>query len=281
MRVYPKSHNGGDLIGVYLYAHDMSYEDMKKKASESDYYKTVFISHSDMADVKLDIFNFNQENSFCGNSIVGALSLMRDKNFIRNGLIFYEFAGKQWPAIIQEDAVYLEYDKPLFEDIIPNREIKTCFQPLIFHKKLKAQIINNHYRELILPVESLPVLDQLMPIDEKIIALSNKYNIRGIHAFAIDEETGMTYGRNFLPVAGIHEECITSTSNGALACYLHKHHKKQKDFIFKQGFSTQQNSEIHVILNIRENMINSVWAGGHAFMVENKIHKNFLTRKTT
>ena len=277
MKVYPKSFYGGDRVGVYLFADDLETEEMKKFAEDSDYYKTAFVSASFVADIKIDIFNNLNSNQYCGNTIVSALSLLRDLNYIAKGLIFYELNQNIYPAIIQEDMVYIEFKEPIYYDYVLKEELSQCFNSISFHSKLKPQIVLTYEKELLLPVDTIDTLNQLMPIDEEIINLSNKYNIKGIHAFAISNDFKKeVYGRNFTPIKGIHEESITTTSNGALGCYLYKHYKKKKAYVLRQGYSIEQPSEIHVKINSSKFRIDSVWIGGTAYLINESPQKNLL-----
>ncbi len=104
-------------------------------------------------------------------------------------------------------------------------------------------------------------------IDE-IIKISKKYDVIGIHVFAVTKDQADAYGRNFAPIVGINEESATGTSNGALGCYLNKYVNTGKsEFILRQGYSMDKPSEIITKLVIQNRNIELVWVGGTAKII--------------
>jgi PhzF family phenazine biosynthesis protein len=269
MRVFPKSYHGGDRVGIYLFSDNLDTNEIEEIADESDYIKNGFVSSSDIADIKIELVNKAFTNNYCGNTVVCALSLLRDLNYISKGLVFYEYNNHVYSAIVQDDEVFVEFKYPIFYDYVPNEEIMKCFKGVSFHKKLKPQIIQIQDRNLIVPITSIDALNELMPNESEIIKLSKKYNLKSIHTFSFTSSFSKEiYGRNFTFTSKINEQPVTTTSNGALACYLYKHYKKKKNITLRQGYSIEQPSELHVRIHSNKNEISSIWVGGPAYLIK-------------
>jgi predicted PhzF superfamily epimerase YddE/YHI9 len=66
---------------------------------------------------------------------------------------------------------------------------------------------------------------------------------------------------------GIPEESATGTSNGALACYLHKYGILtgiQEETAFEQGIYMNRPSMIKAKLTIENGKLQEIWVGGEA-----------------
>ena len=118
-------------------------------------------------------------------------------------------------------------------------------------------------------IKDLDTLNAMQPNFEEIKRISKEYNTVGIHAFVI--ESGRIVCRNFAPLYDVPEESATGTSNCALACYLYKNEIiKQNKYVFEQGYSLNEPSEITVELELINDQIEKVVVGGNGYVVEEK-----------
>ena len=75
----------------------------------------------------------------------------------------------------------------------------------------------------------------------------------------------------FAPAYGINEESATGMAAGTLACYLFSHSGINKDkFIIEQGrfMPSPSPSEIIVRLEVNDDVISGLFAGGSAYEAE-------------
>lgn len=100
------------------------------------------------------------------------------------------------------------------------------------------QMISTGLPDIMMPVASQEDLAAIAPDFPALSALSEKYQVVGVHAFTTDSENGTTcHVRNFAPLYDIDEEAATGTSNGALTYYgyLNGFVKNGDDCRFIQG----------------------------------------------
>ncbi|MCR5547414.1 MAG: PhzF family phenazine biosynthesis protein [Bacteroidales bacterium] len=93
-------------------------------------------------------------------------------------------------------------------------------------------------------VAALQSLNPDMPL---LSALSEKFGVIGVHAFAFGHDGYTAHVRNFAPLYDIPEESATGTSNAALTGYLLRHGiiAAGDSCIFLQGEAMGRPSLIH------------------------------------
>ncbi|MFP4478740.1 MAG: PhzF family phenazine biosynthesis protein [Candidatus Izemoplasmatales bacterium] len=270
LRAFPKTPKGGNKAGVYLFADDLTSQDMQKIAKDIGYSETAFVLKSKKADFKVRFFTPKFEVDLCGHATIATFNLLRDLNIIQVGHYTQETKAGILSLNVTGEMVFMQQSKPVFDTRIDQDELMTCFKNLECHPHLKPQIISTGLREIFLPLKNMAALEKLKPIYKKIIQISRKYQVIGIHAFSLDDQID-AYGRNFAPMIGINEESATGTSNGALGCYLYKHLDQKKEFLFRQGYQMDQPSEIITHIHADADEIKSIWVGGNASLIKEKI----------
>ena len=84
-------------------------------------------------------------------------------------------------------------------------------------------MISTGLPDIMMPVVSLTDLAALTPDMPALAALSDRYEVTGVHAFTLDKaddtDDALCHARNFAPLYDIDEEAATGTSNGALTYY--------------------------------------------------------------
>jgi len=263
---------GGNLAGVVLDSDELAEADMLKIAKEVGYSETAFVMQSKKADYKIRFFTPTDEVNLCGHATVATFNLLRDLKLISIGSYTQETKAGILKVIVGEDHVYMEQTQPSYYDIIEAEELIPCFENLNVHNmtRLPIQIVSTGNKDIILPMNSLSDLLHLSPNHEKIQALSEKYDVVGIHAFCFETISGChAHTRNFAPRYGINEESATGTSNGALACYLMKYgHDVSDEFTIEQGYSMDRPSKIRVKIKGTQKCIDEVYVGGSAIRIK-------------
>jgi PhzF family phenazine biosynthesis protein len=263
MSAFYKNQNGGNKAGVYIDADELSVEKMQEIAKEVGYSETAFVLKSTQADFKLRFFTPNNEVDLCGHATIATFNLLRDIGLIKEGLHTQETNNGILKLDVKKDLVFMEQFKPLYAEKVKIDDLLNCFENLELNKDFYPQIISTGMREIFLGVKNTEILNLLEPNFKKISEISKIYQTIGIHAFALDGNYD-AIGRNFAPLVGINEESATGTSNGALACYLARYHQRKNKYIFAQGYTMNQPSEIIAKLLFDNNEISEVWVGGKA-----------------
>jgi len=261
--VFPNGKNGGNNAGVVIDANELSETMMQSIAKDVGYSETAFILNSNKADFKIRYFTPTDEVDLCGHATIGAFSVLKDQKVIKKGEYTLETRVGILKIEVKRNEVYMEQLHPIFYETVEEFEVLDCFyEERFINRDLPIIIASTGMREIFVPVKDVNTLNKLHPKLKHIKYLSEKYDVIGIHVFAVDD-TVDAYGRNFAPQVGIDEESATGTSNGALACYLNKYHSPTKtEYILRQGYSMNMPSEIKVNLTKHLTEILKVQVGG-------------------
>lgn len=190
---FTKIVEGGNPAGVILNADSLNEKLMLEIASRMGYSETAFISQSKVADYKVRFFTPAEEVDLCGHATIATFNLLRDLDVLSCGTYTQETKAGILKIIINENDVFMEQNKPVFTDILSLDEISTCFKSsiLTYIESKPIQVVSTGLRDIMLPVKSLGILNELKPKFEKITILSKKYDVSGIHAFTEDTKKQM------------------------------------------------------------------------------------------
>jgi PhzF family phenazine biosynthesis protein len=269
---FAKTNEGGNAAGVVIDADSLSEKEMGMVAAIVGFSETAFVMQSDAADFRVRFFTPKVEVDLCGHATIAAFYTMAYQGLIKPGNYKQETkAGILGIEIKDDHSVMMNQSAPVFSDIIVKDELADSLNIDTSHMRadLPAQIVSTGLRDILIPVESIEVLNAIRPDMEKIKMISRKYNVIGYHVFALESLYGANAScRNFAPLYNIPEESATGTSNGALGCYLYHYGKintgKEADIVFEQGYSMKKPSEILVSLTVKEKDIHEVRVGGNA-----------------
>ncbi len=270
LTAFPKTSTGGNKAGVYLYADNLAEKQMQAIAHDVGYSETAFVMKSKLADFKVRFFTPFFEVDLCGHATIATFNLLRELKIVTIGSYTQETKAGILKLDVEEDMVFMQQVKPKFDQIIPLVEIQECFADIEFNNKFSPQVVSTGLREIFIPIKNIDILNNMNPNMDSIKRLSSKYNVIGMHAFALDTINNDVdaYGRNFVPIVGINEESATGTSNGALGCYLYQYFQKKEKYILRQGYNLNQPSEIITKISAQAGQINEVWVGGTAYIIE-------------
>ena len=139
---------------------------------------------------------------------------------------------------------------------------------------LVPRLISTGLPDIILPVASREVLAAIDPDFPALSALSERYGVTGVHAFALGHEGEKitAYCRNFAPLYDIDEEAATGTASGALTYYLVRSGLVRGDRCrFIQGEAMGRPSEIRSVIRRDGNGIQIRVGGSAAILVKGRI----------
>lgn len=263
--VFPNGKNGGNKAGVVVDANSLTDGDMQSIAKNVGFSETAFVLKSEKADFRLRFFTPTNEVDLCGHATIGTFNLMKELKLVKKGIYSFETRVGVLNIEVLKSEVYMEQLHPIFFNKVEDFEVLDCFyEERFLSKDLPIIVLSTGMREIFVPVKDLETLNKLHPKIKNIKYLSEKYDVIGMHLFALDDKVD-AYGRNFAPAVGIDEESATGTSNGALACYLNKYYSPTKtEYVLRQGYSMNMPSEIKVKLTKHLTEILKVSVGGSA-----------------
>ncbi|MHC0038829.1 PhzF family phenazine biosynthesis protein [Pseudoneobacillus sp. C159] len=268
LSAFVKDGQGGNPAGVVLNTEGLNEKQMREIARELGYSETAFVLKAMNADFQIRYFTPKEEVDLCGHATIATFSLLSQKGMIQKGDYLMETkAGRLSVNLIEDGSVFLLQKLPEFSRVLPRDEIAASLgiEENELHQELPIQIVSTGLRDIIIPVQSLSILNELKPNFSLIKEISQKYRVVGYHVFTLHTLFGSTaHCRNFAPLYDIEEESATGTANAALACYLEKHGRGNHwdPFIFEQGYTMDRPSEILVHLGKGENGLSNVLVGG-------------------
>jgi PhzF family phenazine biosynthesis protein len=267
---FAKTLEGGNPAGVVLGADTLSDDNMKKIADVIGFSETAFVMKSESANFKVRFFTPEEEVDLCGHATIATFYVLLSKELIKPGVFLQETKSGILSVEVKEDSsILMEQNSPSFYEIVNKKEIADSLN-ITEHEmidELPVQIVSTGLRDILVPVKSIHILNDIKPNFEKVSQISRKYNTIGYHVFTLETLFGSnTHCRNFAPLYAIPEESATGTSNGALACYLYKYRNIQMgvdhQFVMEQGYSMKKPSEIIVELKVEGQDVSGVKVGG-------------------
>ncbi len=254
---------GGNPAGVVPDARELSDIDMQNIAKEMNLSETAFIFPIDKNNYKVRFFTPVQEVDLCGHATIGSFYTLAYKGYlpsIYRGIkrIHQETkAGKLAVEIFfnngKVEKVMMEQATPKDLGTVEDIELLLdCFnidkQDMGIEDELVLpKIISTGVPDIMLPIKDKSILDNLKVDFNKLVEISKKLNILGVHTFYLPKlNSDKVFTRNFAPIVGINEEAATGTANGALIYFLKKEGYINRDEIVSiQGESLNRSSAIH------------------------------------
>ena len=242
---------GGNPAGVVVLPEGTDFpsdEIMVKTAAELRYSETAFIRRINEKEFNIRYFTPAAEVDLCGHATIGSFKALLEGGYIKddcsyinhtlagdlninikNGFVLMDMASPVKINEISEEPAIDELYKIMGLDYSREKEKGVVLLP---------QMISTGLPDIMMPVADRESLNNISPDFPALSALSEKYQVVGVHAFTTDAEEGTTcHVRNFAPLYDIDEEAATGTSNGALTYYgyLNGFVKSGDDCRFVQG----------------------------------------------
>lgn len=269
---------GGNPAGVVVLPDGEDFpsdEMMVKTAAELRYSETAFIKRINEKEFNIRYFTPAAEVDLCGHATIGSFmallyggyiednhsyinhTLAGDLNIdIKNGFVLMDMATPVKINEISDMDGLVELYKVMGLDYEDQKSKGVTMMP---------QMVSTGLPDIMMPVASQEDLAAIAPDFPALSALSEKYQVVGVHAFTTDSEDGTTcHVRNFAPLYDIDEEAATGTSNGALTYYgyLNGFVKSGDDCRFIQGEKMCRPSAILSHLEADENGSCKIQVGG-------------------
>ncbi|MBQ3200410.1 MAG: PhzF family phenazine biosynthesis protein [Clostridia bacterium] len=265
---------GGNPAGVVICDRDMPDEEvMRQTAAKVGYSETAFVKRLDESTFRVRYFTPVEEVQLCGHATVGTFSLLLQKGIIEGGKTYTAKTNAGDIAVdVKNGLVWLDMASPKEMGGLSAEDEKALLAMYGLKEgdygALRPALVDTGLPDIILPLASRGLLAALKPDMAAISALSEKLNVTGVHAFALED--GIAYCRNFAPLYGIDEESATGTSNGALTYYLYNRTliAPGEQNLFIQGEAMGKPSKIYSILSVKEDGSAAIRVGGSAVVRE-------------
>jgi PhzF family phenazine biosynthesis protein len=273
-----ENEQGGNEAGIVFNERLDDYQ-MQFAAKKLGFSETVFIEKREDNNFQFRFFTPFSEVPVCGHATIAATAYLAENKLSVFPVEIVSKAGKL-KLFPEHDTFFMELPLPIFGNSVEPHEIADSLQTdyhNLFLSNLQPMILATGLPDLIIPVVSPEILQDIAPNYEMIKKMSRKYNLVGFHLFALLHDNIATAScRNFAPLYGINEESATGTANGALACYLFQNGVKKKEYLFKQGIGMGKPSQVVVNIGHKNEKIVRVKVGGKVVEIGRKcieIHK--------
>lgn len=269
VNAFSANSKGGNPAGIVLGSDALSDSQMQSIAKQAAFSETAFISDSSIATQNIRFYTPTDEVDLCGHATIASWSYMFQQGILPSGSYTQNTkAGLLKVNVDGSGLIFMEQSKAQFFSTVNAEEVAQILNIEVsdFHSGLKPQIVSTGLKDLLVPVASEAVLNNICPDFNAMSEMSKKYEIVGLHAFALTTDvSSLASVRNFAPLFGIDEESATGTSNGALLCYLRKYNAlpNKNKFLIEQGRAMNQLSQIYGTFEGE-----TIWIGGLASIIK-------------
>lgn len=269
---------GGNPAGVVILPDGTDFpsdEIMVKTAAELRYSETAFIKRINEKEFNIRYFTPAAEVDLCGHATIGSFKALLHAGYVEDNsnYINHTLAG-DLNIDIKYGFVLMDMASPVkMGQISDEPALKELYEVMGLDYEdqtskgvnLIPQMISTGLPDIMMPVADRESLKAISPDFPALSALSQRYEVVGVHAFTTDAEEGTTcHVRNFAPLYDIDEEAATGTSNGALTYYgyLNGFIKSGDNCKFLQGEKMDRPSVILSHIQVSDDESCSIQVGG-------------------
>ena len=254
---------GGNTAGVVLLEPGDTFPDdtwMRQLAAELRYSETAFVRRDGAAEFTVRYFTPAGEIDLCGHATIATFGVLFQEGLVPEGARCLNHTKAGDLEVVTGKTVMMQMASPqlvqTFDEAPLMRDLLAAMGGLTREAlgTLPVQTFSTGLPDIILPVRDVATLQDLKPDMDALNALSERLDVVGVHAFAINPDDGYTaHVRNFAPRYDIPEESATGTANAALTAYLF-HHGIIRDgghCTFLQGEAMGRPSRIQTTADLR------------------------------
>ena len=254
---------GGNTAGVVLLEPGSAFPDeewMRLLAAELRYSETAFVRRDGVTEFTVRYFTPAGEIDLCGHATIASFGVLFREGFVPEGCRCLNHTKAGDLEVVAGKTVMMQMASPqlvqTFDEAPLMRDLLAAMGGLTRDAlgTLPVQTFSTGLPDILLPVRDVTTLQALKPDMDALNVLSERLDVIGVHAFAMDPDDGYTaHVRNFAPRYDIPEESATGTSNAALTAYL-VHHGIIRDggrCTFLQGEAMGRPSLIQTTVDLR------------------------------
>ena len=269
---------GGNPAGVVILPDGTDFpsdEIMVKTAAELRYSETAFIKRINEKEFNIRYFTPAAEVDLCGHATIGSFKALLHAGYVEDNSNYINHTlAVDLNIDIKDGFVLMDMASPVkMGQISDEPALKELYEVMGLDYEdqtskgvnLIPQMISTGLPDIMMPVADRESLKAISPDFPALSALSQRYEVVGVHAFTTDAEEGTTcHVRNFAPLYDIDEEAATGTSNGALTYYgyLNGFIKSGDNCKFLQGEKMDRPSVILSHIQVSDDESCSIQVGG-------------------
>ena len=221
----------GNQAGVVILDQASDFPDRtitQKVAGELKHSETVFVKKVASKAYELRFFTPTEEVELCGHATLSCFTVLREEKLIEPGVFQASTLAGTLEIIVDNTSVWIRMVKCDFVKNLETAEYLEIYEAYGLDIADKPEILNPciykaGLTDILLPISSREKLNEAIQNKEKVIGISKKHSVVGVHMFYYNANSETTaFCRNFAPLFGIDEESATGTSNASLTCYLHE-----------------------------------------------------------
>jgi trans-2,3-dihydro-3-hydroxyanthranilate isomerase len=275
----------GNPAGVVLRTEGLNSRQMQKIAKEMNLSETAFVAkrwNRQLYSVRF--FTPEKEVNLCGHATIATFYALAKIREIQPSTPYREVFQKTKAGHL---AVRIFFDQGNPKMILMG-QAKPRFQPVRINHRVLSKILGIETSSLdlqcspiekaftglwhlIVPIKSRKSIDLARPNYLELRALNKSLDVTTTHLFTLNSgrKEITAYTRDFAPAAGVDEDPVTGTANGALGAYLVKNRVVPLTFpevkmTFEQGNRLRRKGILTIEISHHDGMVSEVWVGGEA-----------------
>ena len=224
---------GGNTAGVALLEPGAGFPDdnwMRQLAAELRYSETAFVRRDGVTEFTVRYFTPAGEIDLCGHATIATFGVLFQEGLVPEGARCLNHTKAGDLEVVAGKTVMMQMASPrlvqTFDEAPLMKDLLAAMGGLTREAlgTLPVQTFSTGLPDILLPVRDVATLQDLKPDMDALNALSERLDVVGVHAFAMDSDDVYTaHVRNFAPRYDIPEESATGTANAALTAYLYHH----------------------------------------------------------
>lgn len=269
LNAFVDNNTGGNPAGVVLNADHLTHEQKQAVAAKVGLSEVAFVSHSSIADHKLDFFTPTRQIAHCGHATIATFSYLAQLGFLTNRNTSKETIDGRREIILQDDLAFMEQSAPRYfsapDETAILKALRIDKEDVLTNAPIT--IVNTGNAFAIVGVQNTTILSHIQPDLDAISKISDELGLIGFYVFC--QQTNIpgrdATTRMFAPSYGIAEESATGMAAGPLACYLYDQMQLQKPTILiEQGWymNPPSPSLLRIELTLEQGKITRLMAGG-------------------
>jgi PhzF family phenazine biosynthesis protein len=278
----------GNPAGVVLRGEGLKTRQMQEIAKEMNLSETAFVvKRWNRQLFGIRFFTPEKEVNLCGHATIATFYALAKTGEIQPSTPYGEVFQKTKAGHL---AVRIFFEKGNPRMILMG-QAKPRFQPVRINPRVLLKMVGMETSSLdlqrspiekaftglwhlIVPVKSRRAIDLARPNYLELRDLNKSLEVTTTHLFTLNSgrKEITAYTRDFAPAAGVDEDPVTGTANGALAAYLVKNQLVPLTFpevkmTFEQGNRLRRKGILTLRVSHRDGKVSEVWVGGEAVTV--------------